>query len=148
MIDFDRETGFATDAHCLLHAFDQLIAFAAHMRRVLATVFRRNLTQLDQLVSLGKESRRIDQRGRDAERAGFHFAPHQLAHLIELRRSRRFVFEADDVFANRGCADKRRKVLRDTSLFQIFQIFSQRGPFDVILHVALLFANPLLHLII
>ena len=106
MIDLDRQSGFATDAHCFLHAFDQLIAFAAHVRRVFALIFGSDLAELDQLFSLGKESGRIDQGRRDAERAGFHLAPHQLAHLIELRGRRWFVFQANDVFPDRGRADE------------------------------------------
>ena len=47
MIDLDRETGFATDAHCFLNALDQLIAFAAHVGRVFALVLGGDFAQFD-----------------------------------------------------------------------------------------------------
>src|SRR5204863_5713214 len=74
--------------------------------------------------------------------------PHQLAHLIELRRCGRLVFEPDYVFADSRRPDERCEVLRDAALFQILQIFGERGPFDVILDVALLLAQAPLHLIV
>ena len=148
MIDLDRQSGFATDAHRFLHAFDQLIAFAAHVRRVFALIFGSDLAELDQLFSLGKESGRIDQGRRDAERPGFHLAPHQLTHLIELHSRRRFVFQANDVLANSRRANKRRDVLRDSAFFKIVEKLGKRRPLDIILHVALRFAQPPLHLIV
>ena len=60
MIDFDRETGFAADAHGFLHAFDQLIALAAHVGGVLALVFRGDFAQFDQFFGLGEKGGRID----------------------------------------------------------------------------------------
>ena len=106
MINLSRETRFAADANRFLHAFDQLIAFAAHVGRVLTLVLRRDLAQLDQLFGFRKERGRINQGRRDAERPGLHLAPHQLPHLVELFRRRWFVFQADNVFADRGRADE------------------------------------------
>src|SRR5205085_12696314 len=80
-----------------------------------------------------------------AERAGFHLAAHQFAHLVELRRRRRLVFEADDVFADRRRADERGDVRRDAALFEVAEILRERRPGDVVLEVALVGEHALFH---
>ncbi len=72
---------------------------------------------LDQLLGPGVKGRRINQRRTDAERAGFHFLPDELAHFIQLLWRGLFVFKTDDVFANRGRTDERGDIARHAALF-------------------------------
>ena len=118
------------------------------MGNVFALVPGRYLAELDQLFSLGIECRRIYQRRSDAQRARFHFFPHEFAHLIELLRGWLFVFEADDVFTNRGCANEGGDVARDAAPFQILQILGERVPLNIVFDVALLFEHVLPHAIV
>ena len=76
------------DPHQFVERFEQLVSFAPHVRDVFALVFRRDFAQLDQLFGFRVKRRRINQRRADAERPGFHFFPHQLAHFVELLRRR------------------------------------------------------------
>ena len=148
VINLGRNVRFARDAHELVERFQQLISFAAHVRDVFALVFGRDFAQLDQLLGLRVERRRINERCADAERARLHFLAHELAHLLELLRRRRLVFEADDVLANRGRADERSHVAGNAARFEITQIFRQRVPFDVVVDVFLLPQHELAHTVV
>ena len=59
-----------------------------------------------------------------------------------------FVFEADDVFTNRGCANEGGDVARDAAPFQILQILGERVPLNIVFDVALLFEHVLPHAIV
>src|SRR5207249_1633033 len=119
VIKLYRNVCLTRNAKELIKCFQQPIPFAAHMRDVFAFVFRGDFAKLDQLFSLGVKGWWINQRGADAERAGFHFLSHQLAHLIELFRRRLFVVKADNVLAYRGRAYERGDVAGHAALFEI-----------------------------
>src|SRR5260221_2084724 len=76
LVDLRRDAGLAADADQLLDRLDEALAFVAHVRRVLALVFRRFPAELDELGRLRVRARRIDQRRADAERARLHLASH------------------------------------------------------------------------
>ena len=145
MIDFGRDARLAADAEQFVEGLEQAISFAAHVRDVFAFVLGRDLAQFDQLICFGIESRRIDQGGADAECAGFHFLAHQLAHLFQLRRGGRLVFQADDILANGGGPDKRGHVAGNAAGLEVLQVFRQRVPLDLVFDIRLLFDPPLLH---
>jgi len=77
-----------------------------------------------------------------------HFLAHQLAHLFELLRRRRFIIKADDILPNRGRADEGGDVARYAVGFEKLEILSQGIPFNVVLNVLLLLEHPLLRLVI
>src|SRR5206468_2985460 len=79
----------------------------------------------------------------NAKRAGFHLLPDELAHFIHLLRRGLLVFEADNVLANRGRADKGGDVAGHTPFFEILQILDECVPRDVILDVRLLLQHVL-----
>jgi hypothetical protein len=106
MIDLRGQSGFSAYPDQFVQGFEQPIPFAAHVRDVFALIFGRDFAQLDQLIGLGIKSRRINERGADAERSGLHFLADKFAHLVELLRRRWLVFKTDDVFANRRRPDK------------------------------------------
>ena len=118
------------------------------MRDVFALVFGRDFAELDELIGPGIKGRRINQRRANAERAGFHFPPNEFAHLIELPRRRRFIFESDHVFADRGRADKRGHITRNAAPLEITQIFRQRVPLDFVLNIFLLANDALFHFVV
>ena len=149
MINLRRNSRFAADPDQLIERFKQPVSFAAHVRDIFALIFRRHFAQLDQLIGFRIKRRRINQRCADAKRACFHFLTNEFAHLIELLRCRRFVFEPDHVLANRRRSDERGDVARDTARFEVAQIFRERVPFDLVMDVFLLaqhvLANPIVH---
>ena len=138
VINLGRDSSLPADPQQLVDRFEQLVPFAPHVRDVFALIFRGDFAELDQLLGLGVKRRRINQRRADPERARFHFLADQLAHLLELLRRRLFVFEANDVIANRGRADERSDVAGNAALLQITQIFRERVPLDLVFDVSLL----------
>jgi hypothetical protein len=122
MIDFRRCARAARDFDELVDAFQQPVAFRAHVADVAAAALRRLGRQRNQLVGLGKGCRRIDQRGADAERAFLHRLPHQRAHPLELLRGGVDIGLAKLVLADGGCADERGHVHRRAAPFQKAQI--------------------------
>ena len=119
MVNLGRDSGFTANPNQFIKRLEKLITFAAHVGDVPALVFGGHFAHLDQFVGFGIKRRRINQRGADAKGARFHFLAHEFAHLIQLLRCRRFVFETDYVFANRGGADKRSDVAGDAVRLQI-----------------------------
>ena len=118
VVDLRRNFRFAADPDQFIERLEQLVSLAPHVRNIFALIFRRDLAELDQLRRFGVKGRRIDQRGADAERAGFHLLADQRAHLVELLRRRRLVFEPDHILANRGRADERGDVAGDAALLR------------------------------
>ena len=148
MIELRRNVRFTRDMQEFVECFEQSIPFAAHVRDIFALVFRGDFAKLDQLFGLRVERRRVNERAANAERAGFHLLPDELAHFIHLLRRGLLVFEADNVLANRGRADKGGDVAGHTPFFEILQILDECVPRDVILDVRLLLQHVLADAII
>ncbi len=130
VINLRRNASFLADPQQLVERLQQLVPFAPHVRNVFALILRGDLAELDQLLGLRVKRRRINQRRADPERARFHFLADKLAHLLELFRSRLFVFEADDEIADGGRADERSDVAGNAALLEETQIFRERVPLD------------------
>ena len=147
VVDFGRKTCFATDANGFFDRLGELIGFAANVRDVLTSVFSCNLCQLDQFIGLGESRGRIDESGSHAEGPAFHLPAYQLAHFVELPRSRRLIFESNHVLADGGRADERGEVLGHAALFHVGEVFGQSCPSNFVPYVPLLVHAALLHLI-
>ena len=110
MIDLGPDVRLARDRDQLVERFEQLPAFVADVGDVHPVVLGGNFRERDQLVGLRKEGRGINQRRSDTERALLHCLANELAHFVELLRSRRTVFIADEVNTRRCCSDERSDV--------------------------------------
>ena len=110
MVDVELHAALARDAERLVHRLEQRVALGAHVGDVRAVVRRHRLRHLDQLRRAGVRARRIDEGGRDPERAVAHRVADDGAHRVELRCRRRRGGLADGVGAHGRGAEVRADV--------------------------------------
>jgi hypothetical protein len=106
---------------------------------------RGRFRQRDQLVGFRVESRCVNERGSDPERALLHRLPHQRLHPYELFSRGRAVGIPELVDAHRGGADEGCDVGRHSPLHEMLQVLAERGPGNFELNVALVLDHLLPH---
>ena len=74
MVDLHRDPAFLADAHRLVQRLEKLVALAAHVRDVDATIRRHRFRGVDQLLGARIGVRRVDERARDPECTVLHGA--------------------------------------------------------------------------
>ncbi len=130
--------GCAGDGDGFLQRGQELIGLAAHVGHIATAGFGRRLSKGNQLIGLGKECRRIDQRGTDAKRTFAHGCANQVLHARKLLGGRRDIVLAQFMNAHRGRPNKGCDVGRDAELLQVFEVFAERGPRNGKMKIALL----------
>ena len=110
--DFDRNLRFAADLDRFVEALRERVGLAADVCRVHTPVTRRNFRERDQLRRARERRRRVDQRGRDAERALLHRLRTELLHLLQLLRYRLHLAVTEHGFSQARGADEGAQVDR------------------------------------
>ena len=106
MIDLRTDPGLAGNRDQLVNGFEQAVALAPQVGDIATAIVGSHFGQGDEFDRIGIKRRRIDQRGRDTERAFFHGLADKLAHAVQLLGRRRPVLEANLVNAHRGGANE------------------------------------------
>jgi hypothetical protein len=76
MIDLHWDMGLVRDAKRFLERLWKLVGFTANVSNVLAAILGRDLRQDDELISMGKGIRRINEGGGHAQGARLHLPSH------------------------------------------------------------------------
>ncbi len=138
VVDLRGQPRAPRDLDDLIHALEQSVPFAAHVRDVHAAVLAGDLRQRDELVGVGVRRRRVDERRADAERAAAHRRVDKPTHTSQLVTGRPPIVVPQLVDPHRRGADERSDVRRDAAGGDRVERLGQRRPGDVVPDVALL----------
>lgn len=110
---------FVRNPQRLLHAFNQIIALAAQVRRVEAAVLRGDLRQLDNLFRLGEAVGRVLQPCGEGDRARLKTLRNLAAHRVQLGGGGRSLLVAHYLLTRRAVPTLRHIVRAQPQLVQL-----------------------------
>ena len=148
MIQFRGHVCLPCNRYHLIQRFQQIVAFTANVGNVHSAVLACDLRKRDQLLCFGVDAGGINQCRTHAKRALSHRPRDQSLHYVKLPATRAAVFISDGMDADRRRSHKGSDVGGHASLDKVFEIFSERRPFDIVLNVPLRFAHIPLHRVV
>ena len=107
------------------------------MRNIHTVILFCNPAEFCQLFGGGEAGRYVFQCGADPNGSLFHSLPDKQLHRIHLLSCWRAVVISHSMDPDGCCAHKRSDVGCDTFLFEIFEVFSQSCPLNIIFYIPL-----------
>src|SRR5947207_2243222 len=145
MINLGWNLSLARDGDQLIDCLEQPRALAANMRNVNPVILRSYFRKRYQFLCFRIEAWSVNESRADTQGTLLHRFTSQIAHSGQLRLRRRTVGIADFMNAQRGCADERGYIGRDSSLDEQIEIFAKRSPGHWKTNIALLRFQRLSH---